>query len=414
MRILVVATFFPWPSTNGGHIRMATSIEALSQLGAVDLFSFYDQRLYRQPGSRPEVPAEVDVARLATAPYPQIGPPTRWRPAWLARGGTPLEVVMRRRDPLPRRTFDAWIDPPYDLVWFATAPTYEWLGRPTLGTTVVDLDGLEGPRERQRARMIGAAPGAQGASGVVRRISALAQARLNARDWDAFERSVAGAVDRIVLCSEDDVRRSGLPNAVAVPNTYRRPERPVGRAAVGRPPSLLFQGTFDYGPNLDGAEWLTREIAPRIRALTPDTRIRLVGRTSAGVDRLHRPPEVTVVGPVPQMETELARADVAVVPLRYGSGTRIKIIESLAHRIPVVSTTVGAEGLGADDGVHLLLADDADSFAVACRRLLTEPDLRRSLVEAGEALYLRRFERRAAGEAIRSVVAGLQGEPSPR
>jgi glycosyltransferase involved in cell wall biosynthesis len=183
---------------------------------------------------------------------------------------------------------------------------------------------------------------------------------------------------------------------------------------VGRPPSLLFQGTFDYGPNVDGAEWLTREIAPRIASLVPGTRIRLVGRTSAGVDRLNRPPDIAVVGPVPQMETELARADVAVVPLRYGSGTRIKIIESFAHRIPVVSTTAGAEGLGAIDGVHLLIADDADAFAASCRRLLTEPDLRHALVDAGEALYRRHFEPGVARDSIRSVIAGLQDEHPSR
>lgn len=392
---------------------MATSIDALSELGAVDLFSFYDQRLYPR-GSEPELPAGVDVARLATAPYPQIGAPMSWRPVWLARGGLPLEVVMRRRDRAPRSMFEAWAHPHYDLAWFATAPTYEWLGRPHLGTTVVDLDGLEGPRERQRARMMRASPGPRALASTVRGASAVAQAHLNARDWDAFERSVAADVDRVVLCSDEDVRGSGLANAVAVPNTYPQPDRPAGAGPAGHPPSLLFQGTFDYGPNLDGAEWLTREIAPRIRALVPGARIRLVGRTSTGADRLHAPPDVTVVGPVPTMEAELARADVAVVPLRYGSGTRIKIIESFAHRVPVVSTTAGAEGLGVRDGVQLLIADDADAFARACRRLLAEPDLRRALVDAGEAWYQQRFERKVARESIRSIVAGLVDEPRSR
>ena len=115
-----------------------------------------------------------------------------------------------------------------------------------------------------------------------------------------------------------------------------------------------------------------------------------------GVQRQHRPPAVTVVGTVPAMEPELARADVAVVPIRYGSGTRLKILESFAHRVPVVSTTIGAEGLEVVDGVHLLLADDPDAFAAACQRLLTEPDLRKRLVDAAEELYRERFERSAS------------------
>ena len=90
-----------------------------------------------------------------------------------------------------------------------------------------------------------------------------------------------------------------------------------------------------------------------VRAHVPDFQVRLVGKPVPGVERLHAPPEMTVVGVVPTMESELARADIAVVPIRYGSGTRFKILESFAHRVPVVSTTVGAEGLRVENGVHL-------------------------------------------------------------
>ena len=137
---------------------------------------------------------------------------------------------------------------------------------------------------------------------------------------------------------------------------------------------------------------------------------RLVGKPVEGVQRLHRPPAVTVVGLVPAMEPELARADVAVVPLRYGSGTRLKILESFAHRVPVVSTTVGAEGLLVEDGVHLLLADDPESFAAACQRLLTEPDLRKQLVEAAEERYQERYECSVARQRIQALVREVVGD----
>ena len=86
--------------------------------------------------------------------------------------------------------------------------------------------------------------------------------------------------------------------------------------------------------------------------------------------RLHQPGVLTVVGEVASMEGELARASVAVVPVRYGGGTRVKILESFAHRVPVVSTSLGAEGLDVEDGVHLLIADDPEQFAAAVVRLL--------------------------------------------
>ena len=108
---------------------------------------------------------------------------------------------------------------------------------------------------------------------------------------------------------------------------------------------MLLQGTFDYAPNVDGARWLVEELAPAIRTKLPDLQIRIVGKTTGSVDTLAEPPLVTVVGKVPRMEPELARADLVVVPLRMGSGTRLKILEAFAHRVPVVSTPLGAEGL---------------------------------------------------------------------
>ena len=187
--------------------------------------------------------------------------------------------------------------------------------------------------------------------------------RINAHDWKVFQRSVAAEVDRVILCSDDDVRRSGIPNAVAVPNTYGRPERSLGRREVGTPPTILFQGSLHYGPNIDAVDWLIDDVAPRLWEQLPGAQIRLVGTTSPAVEKRHRPPAVVVAGRVPEIEPELARADVAVVPLRIGSGTRLKILESFAHRIPVVSTTIGADGLDVEDGVHLLLADRPEEFA---------------------------------------------------
>ena len=83
---------------------------------------------------------------------------------------------------------------------------------------------------------------------------------------------------------------------------------------------------------------------------------------------------MTVVGQVPDIDTELARADVVLVPIRFGSGTRLKILEAFAHRIPVVSTSLGAEGLDAVDEHHLLIADTPNAIAAACARLLEDED----------------------------------------
>ena len=160
---------------------------------------------------------------------------------------------------------------------------------------------------------------------------------------------------------------------------------------------------------MDAAEWLVGQIVPRLQVKVPGVEIRLVGKSAPGVARLHRPPAVTVVGQVPEMEPELARADIAAVPLRIGSGTRLKILESFAHRVPVVSTSVGADGLDVRDGVHLLLADDAEGFAEACRRLLTDADLRGRLVDAAEELFVERYESTRVREQVQRLVRDVVG-----
>ena len=120
--------------------------------------------------------------------------------------------------------------------------------------------------------------------------------------------------------------------------------------------------------------------------------------------KLHEPGALTVVGQVPSMDEELARGigGRRAGPLRRWN--KVKILESFAHRVPVVSTSLGAEGLEVEDGVHLLLADDPEDFAAATVRLLRDVPLRVRLTEAAEALYLERYEGRVAEEGVRRLV----------
>jgi glycosyltransferase involved in cell wall biosynthesis len=293
-------------------------------------------------------------------------------------------------------------------VWFSTAAAREWTGRPDLGPAVVDLMDLQDVMAGLRAELL-ADQRSAGARSSVRARLARYQVRLNGRDWARFQSSLAAQVDRIVVPSALDAKRSALPNVTVIPNSYPRPRRPAGDPSAGRSPVVLFQGRFEYPPNMDGAQWLATAIAPHIRAAVPPAEVRLVGRPIAGVAQLHQPGVVTVVGQVPSMEEELGRASVAVVPLRFGGGTRVKILESFAHRVPVVSTTLGAEGLDVEDGVHLLLADDPREFAAATVRLLGDPRLRTRLTEAAEARYLDRYDGRVADEGVRRLVDEFAG-----
>ena len=117
---------------------------------------------------------------------------------------------------------------------------------------------------------------------------------------------------------------------------------------------------------------MVRCILPEIRDRVPTTELRLVGRPGPDTSDLARAPGVVATGTVDDLAAELTRADVAVVPVRFGSGTRIKILEAFAHRIPVVSTTIGAEGLDVTNGRELLIADDparSPTRASSCSRI---------------------------------------------
>jgi glycosyltransferase involved in cell wall biosynthesis len=104
---------------------------------------------------------------------------------------------------------------------------------------------------------------------------------------------------------------------------------------------------------------------------------------------------------------------VVVVPVRYGSGTRLKILEAFAHRVPVVSTSLGAEGLGTQDGVHLLIGDTVPALASACARLLQDPLLRRSIADNAHALFLDRYRSEAIEEEVEKVAREAADRPRP-
>ena len=143
---------------------------------------------------------------------------------------------------------------------------------------------------------------------------------------------------------------------------------------------------------MSAVRFFRREVWPRLRERWPGLVWRLVGKNPEAVPRSPRgDPRIEVVGPVEDAVAELARSRVAVVPLLSGSGTRLKILEAWAAGLPVVSTTLGAEGLPVRDGENVLLADGAESFAAAVTRLLACTSIRGKLGDAGRLLLEKEF-----------------------
>jgi polysaccharide biosynthesis protein PslH len=165
-------------------------------------------------------------------------------------------------------------------------------------------------------------------------------------------------------------------------------ERPA--SAVVRPGEMVFTGSMDWMPNEDGIEWFVQSVFGRIRSAVPHATLTVVGRNpTSRVKALHAPDAgITVTGSVPDVRPYLNAAELFIVPLRVGGGTRLKIYEGMAIGLPTVSTTIGAEGLPLTDGEHIAIADDAESFAQTCIDLLTDRRAASALGQSG-AEYVR-------------------------
>jgi len=147
-------------------------------------------------------------------------------------------------------------------------------------------------------------------------------------------------------------------------------------------PVLLYVGAMHYYPNIDAVHYFFETMFDRIREAVPNTQVQIVGHSPPhDIQEMARQPGIQVTGSVDDVRPYYSSATVFVVPLRLGGGTRLKIIEAMAMGLPVVSTSVGAEGLDLRDGQDILLANDPISFADATVRLLTDPGLRQHLAQ---------------------------------
>lgn len=211
-------------------------------------------------------------------------------------------------------------------------------------------------------------------------------ALLESRKLRAWERRACQRAASAWACSEHDRKLLQMLNPklpmFVVPNVVDVDEYKADNSEDPR--KVLFQGGMDWYPNRDAVELFVTQIFSRIQGQAPDVKFVVAGRNPPEEfrRRMGLVPGVEFTGTVPDMRAEIAGAAVCVVPLRMGSGTRLKILESAAMAKPMVSTQLGAEGLEFRDGEEIVLADQPAAFADAVLRLLSSPTDRRRLGQA--------------------------------
>ena len=238
-----------------------------------------------------------------------------------------------------------------------------------------------------------------------------------AQEWfklRTFEINACRRADCVLTVSEEDAQGLQAIDPSLAPKLHAVPIgvdtdyfAPVSLDTSGTASTLLSVGTLFWPPNVDGAQWFCRDILPRIQTEIPEVQLHLVGaRPGKEILRLQKqyPAHVRVFGSVPDVRPFGETCGAFVVPLRTGSGLRVKILNAWAQRLPVVSTTLGAEGInGAENEKNILLADTPTDFARACVRVLRDRGFAERIARAGRETAETTYSWEAVGKRLLSV-----------
>ena len=378
MNVLFLSPVPPWPPRSGGRIRTFELLKAVSGTARVHLC------YVREPGVEDAAEAAVHDALL------------------------PHCASLKSFARTPPGTLDRLAHPKLAR-WFHSAPLAAWV-KNELARGAADLVHVDEmflhpvvPREDPTPLVIHH-----------HKLDVEFALATGASSYDLsklrrLERAACARTPHHVLCGAPDAERlagraTGLrchvvPNGVD-PEHFRPTSTP---RVAGR---LLFLASLDYAPNVEALQWLLDGILPRVRATRPDAHLHVVGaRPTPAVRSLVAAAGegAELVGEVEDVRPHLAGASLMVVPLRQGGGSRLKIAEALAAGCPVVSTTVGAEGLELVDGEHLCLADGEAALAQASLRLLADPALAARYARAGRRRILERNTWSALGQRLQAA-----------
>lgn len=392
-RVLILANRLPYPLDDGWKVRTFHIVRALARAAEVTLLL-----------ATPPDPAVAEAAARALGPTVRIRsaqPPRGHALRRLALGaltGEPLHVWAQDTPELWR----AFREESRGIDAVLSVATFFWRYLRTLDARVlrlVDTHNIDSLNVERHATYDPSVP---------RRL----YARMTVPKLVRLEDTVFAAADLVCVCSpeEEAIVRRRVPGAAVrvIPNgvdtRYFEPRPDV----VPDPTRLVFFGKLDYFPNVDGLTWFVDDVLPRIQQRRPDVTVRVLGAGDArDVARVAaRNPAVQLVGRVDDLRPELAAAAAVVVPLRVGAGTRLKIVEALSAGCPIVSTGIGAEGLGLTSGRELVLADTPEAFADASAALLADPARARALAAAGRRTVVERYDWEMIGEGfVREVHA---------
>jgi glycosyltransferase involved in cell wall biosynthesis len=399
-KLLFVTDVFPFPLDRGQHVRVKNLVAACGEAFDVTFL-----------GPSPANQGDRDVVEqhCVRAVYLDRPSPDSWheRLRLAARTTATTKVVPR---PSTLRKYAPYISALQELGWesfdfvWAERPNIARVCEPFLNRTILDLDDIE---HVKLARLLSfEAPGAERAHNMYRY-----------RVYRYLELSWSRRFLASVVCSEEDrqyLKSQGCPNAVAVPNgpnTVTRGDAPPRRREIDphAPLRMVFLGNVGAKPNGDAILFFANEVLPALRGRWPDVTLDVIGPGAAGPVDPRFGSRVRFRGFVDDLGAALAEYDMLVAPLRFGGGTKVKILDAMAQGIPILTSTVGAEGLSIVHGQHALLADSAPTIVAGVLRLKEDRLLANRLAENAFQLVHRQF----SWDAIRAGLVAWLSELRP-
>jgi polysaccharide biosynthesis protein PslH len=391
LRLLYVTPEIAWPLMEGGHLRLWNVLQALQKLGDLDVVVFQPlgkplaEQVYRncrrvypldgqwlqftgpQQRSYHNTLGRLTLFAQTFKPFRYLGDDRRWIPKWFAR------LVRQER---------------YDAIWMAKAMTAVRLDWSDPRRTILDGDNFDCVLNYQLLRN-SAWYGAK----VFNYLDVVKLA------W--WERQLPRWFARVARCSEADRLVMPARNVVVIPNGTAISDYLTRKPAL----RILFVGSLGYAPNQEGMQWFLKNIWPRLRRQLPEVEIDIVGgQPGEWLLNQHGRDGIRVHGFVKDLRPFWESATLSVVPLLAGSGTRLKILESLSYGVPVVTTSIGAYGLELDAEVGVIRADEPEPFAEQCIAMLQDEARNRACGQRGRELVAEHYNWDRIQERIQALV----------
>ena len=378
MKILFLSPRQCWPTRSGAKLREYHLLRALSHSAEVDYAYFMD------PGSAPLTRAELPDCR-EIIPVPKPGAYTTGQKLLGLTGKWPLPILNYTSAPMMDTVRGLLTANRYDFIHIDSFHMTRYTEE-TKVRVVCNWHNIESEAMLRFSRTVGTGPKSW-------------YARLTAGKMERLERSMLLHDFAHVVCSERE--RTQLwdiaPRAriAVVENGVDTAYFGALRRQAQGSRKLVFVGSMDYFPNVEAAVSFANNIWPMVRSRIPGVELAVVGANpTPEVQALASVPGIRVTGTVPDVRPYYGDALAAIVPLRTGGGTRLKILEAMAAGTPVVSTPLGAEGLAVTPDSDILIAnpDDGPTWVNHLERLTAEPELSLSLAEAGLDLVKTRYD----------------------